>query len=113
MASSTESVSFRTRRETKEAIEAAAKEAGSTVGDYLRTLLEEAFAARQNGQSAAAPTSDAAAAEVAELRRDVAAGIELLGVTMLRMFARFTPGGSTAAEEKEYRAWIAENLRRA
>ena len=110
MALSSDMIGFRVRKETKEALDAAAKDAGTSVADYLRTLVEQALETKKPGS---ATGEDSIQAEVKELRRDLAGGLEVLGVMMCRLFAKVSPAASSGAAEKEFRDWIAENLRRA
>ena len=109
MASSSESISFRARREIKEALEEAARKSGQTVTDYLRSLVEDAL----NGEEQRARSLNNLQEELIELRRDLAAGLEALGVMVCRMLRTVTPEGEARAVEREFRAWVEENLRHA
>jgi hypothetical protein len=105
MAIGSDVISLRVQRETKDALEAAAKEAGTTLTDYLRALVEGAVTKERTGSAARLD-------ELRELRRDVTAGFEVLGVLMCRM--RKVSTDEEAKEcERTFRQWIEENLRHA
>ena len=99
MAIGTETVGFRVKKSTKEALDVAAKKTGQTVTEYLRNVVEGALEGGNQGAKTEELRED-----LGELRRDVRAAFKALGVYMAQL--RMATGGEQVkAAAAEFQTW--------
>ena len=104
MGLTTETVGFRVTTTTKEELEAAAKQSGQTVADYLRNVVEGAL----RGQRREAGL-DEIKDEIGELRRDVRAAFKVMAVFSAKLH-QATGADQVKTAVEGFHSWIDTNL---